>query len=64
MPDIFTKRKRSDVMSRIRGAGNKATELRLMQVFRANGIISLRPIRQAQGCGPTGGLATGIKAAG
>ena len=27
MADIFTKRKRSDVMSRIRGAGNKDTEL-------------------------------------
>ena len=42
MADIFTKRKRSDVMSRIRGSGNKDTELRLMQVFRANGIINLR----------------------
>ena len=27
MPDIFTKRKRSKVMSRIRSAGNQATEL-------------------------------------
>ncbi len=42
MPDIFTRQKRSDVMSRIRGTGNKATELRLIQIFRANGIISLR----------------------
>ena len=42
MPDIFTKRKRSDVMSRIRGAGNKDTELRLIQIFRANGITGWR----------------------
>lgn len=42
MPDIFTKLKRSDVMSRIRGAGNKDTELRLIQVFRANGITGWR----------------------
>jgi len=28
MADIFTKRKRSEVMSLIRSSGNKATELR------------------------------------
>ena len=38
MPDVFTKAKRSEVMSRIRGSGNKETELRLMAVFRANRI--------------------------
>jgi DNA mismatch endonuclease (patch repair protein) len=42
MPDIFTRKKRSDVMSRIRGAGNRATELRLIQIFRANGITGWR----------------------
>jgi DNA mismatch endonuclease (patch repair protein) len=42
MSYIWTKRKRSDVLSRIRGAGNKATELRLIQVFRVNGITNLR----------------------
>jgi DNA mismatch endonuclease, patch repair protein len=42
VPDIFTKSKRSDVMSRIRGAGNKATELRLIGIFRANGITGWR----------------------
>ena len=42
MSDVFTKRKRSDVMSHIRGAGNKDTELRLIQVFRANGITGWR----------------------
>lgn len=42
MPDIFTKQKRSDVMARIRSTGNKDTELRLIQVFRANGIRGWR----------------------
>lgn len=42
MPDIFTKIKRSAVMSRIRGSGNKDTELRLIQVFRENGITGWR----------------------
>jgi DNA mismatch endonuclease (patch repair protein) len=40
--DIFTKRKRSEVMSRIRGSGNKGTELRLIQIFRANNITGWR----------------------
>lgn len=42
MPDIFTRRKRSAVMAAIRSRGNKATELRLMQIFRANGITGWR----------------------
>lgn len=42
MPDVFTKRKRSDVMSRIRSTGNQGTELRLIQIFRANGITGWR----------------------
>ena len=42
MSDVFTRRKRSEVMSRIRGTGNKDTELRLMQIFRANGITGWR----------------------
>jgi DNA mismatch endonuclease (patch repair protein) len=42
MTDVFTKQKRSDVMSRIRGTGNKETELRLIQVFRANGVKGWR----------------------
>ncbi len=43
MSDIFTRRKRSAVMAAIRSRGNKATELRLMQIFRAHGIIRLCP---------------------
>lgn len=42
MPDVFTKAKRSEVMSRIRGRGNKATELRLMAIFRQFGITGWR----------------------
>lgn len=42
MPDIFSRKKRSAVMSRIRGARNKDTELRLIGVFRANGITGWR----------------------
>lgn len=42
MSDVFTKRKRSEVMSSIRGAGNKGTELRLIQIFRSSGIIGWR----------------------
>ncbi len=42
MADIFTKAKRSAVMSLIRGSGNKGTELRLMGIFKAHGITGWR----------------------
>ncbi len=42
MSDIFTKKKRSEVMSRIRGSGNKDTELRLIEVFREFHITGWR----------------------
>ncbi len=42
MPDIFTKAKRSQVMSRIRSRGNKDTELALIRVFRAHRITGWR----------------------
>ena len=42
MADIFTKAKRSDVMSRIRSRGNKATELALIRIFRAHDIKGWR----------------------
>jgi len=42
MPDVFTKTKRSEVMSRIRGHGNKATELALLRLFRAHRITGWR----------------------
>ena len=42
MPDVFTKAKRSEVMSRIRGRGNKETELALAKLLRAHGITGWR----------------------
>lgn len=42
MPDVFTKAKRSEVMSRIRSHGNAATELRLMSLMRAEKITGWR----------------------
>ena len=42
MADIFTKKKRSEVMSRIRSTGNKNTELALAAMFRAAGITGWR----------------------
>lgn len=40
--DVFTKAKRSEVMSKIRGKGNKDTELLLVKLLRANGISGWR----------------------
>ena len=42
MPDVFTKAKRSAVMSKIRGRGNKDTELALMKLFRRHHITGWR----------------------
>lgn len=42
MADVFTKAKRSEVMSLIRGRGNKNTEIALAKVFRAHGITGWR----------------------
>jgi G:T-mismatch repair DNA endonuclease (very short patch repair protein) len=42
MADVSSKSKRSEVMSRIRSRGNKATELALAKLLRANGIFGWR----------------------
>jgi len=42
MVDVFTRERRSYVMSRIRSSGNKATELRLMLLFKMLGIRGWR----------------------
>lgn len=42
MADIFTKKKRSEVMSAIKGKGNKTTEIELIKLFRQNGIKGWR----------------------
>jgi len=33
-PDVFTSSKRSEVMSRVRSRGNKATELAMVKILR------------------------------
>jgi DNA mismatch endonuclease (patch repair protein) len=42
LSDIWSKKKRSEVMSLIRSRGNKATELRLIEIFREYGITGWR----------------------
>jgi DNA mismatch endonuclease (patch repair protein) len=42
MTDVFSKKKRSDVMSRIPGRGNKETEVVFAQLLRTNGITGWR----------------------
>jgi len=42
MTDVFTKEKRSEVMSRIRSRGNVRTELRLIEIMRGAGITGWR----------------------
>lgn len=40
--DVFTKKKRSAVMARIRSTGNKETELAMILLFREGGIVGWR----------------------
>jgi len=42
MADVFTKEKRSEVMSRIRGKENKDTELVMIQILRSSHISGWR----------------------
>lgn len=42
MADVWTKEKRSEVMSLVRGRGNKDTELVLVRLFRQNKIKGWR----------------------
>jgi DNA mismatch endonuclease (patch repair protein) len=42
MADVFSVSKRSEIMSRVKGRGNKATELRLIKIFRAYAIKGWR----------------------
>jgi len=42
MTDVYTKAKRSEVMSRIRSSGNKDTEQALANLFRQNNITGWR----------------------
>lgn len=40
--DVFTKKKRSQIMAAVRSTGNRTTELRLASILRANGITGWR----------------------
>jgi DNA mismatch endonuclease (patch repair protein) len=42
MADVFSRKKRSDIMSRVKSRGNLATELALVQIFRQYGIVGWR----------------------
>lgn len=42
MADVFTKSKRSEVMSHIRSSGNKDTELALLHLLKNNGVTGWR----------------------
>ena len=42
MADVFSKKKRSDIMKRVRPSGNKTTELKLIEYFSINGITGWR----------------------
>jgi DNA mismatch endonuclease, patch repair protein len=49
MTDVFTKAKRSEVMSRIRGRGNKETEMVVASLLRRHGIKGWRRHQQVFG---------------
>ena len=42
MTDVFSVRKRSDIMSRVRGEGNRATEMAMVALFGRHGITGWR----------------------
>ena len=51
MADIFTKKKRSEVMSRIRSRGNRDTELALVKLLRAMKVTGWRRHASLKGKG-------------
>ena len=42
MVDVFTKEKRSNIMSLVKGRDNRATEIRLIEIFRSEGLKGWR----------------------
>lgn len=42
MADVFDREKRSDIMKHVRSKGNKSTELKLIDIFKALGITGWR----------------------
>ena len=49
MADMFSRKQRSEIMSRVRGHGNAATELRLIEIFRSEGVHGWRRHRRLFG---------------
>lgn len=49
MPDMFSVAKRSEIMSRVKSRGNRATEVRLIEIFRSHAIIGWRRTRKIFG---------------
>jgi DNA mismatch endonuclease (patch repair protein) len=50
MADVVTTAKRSEIMAAVRSRGNKNTELKLLAVFRAAGIVGWRRHQNLPGC--------------
>lgn len=42
MADVFSKKKRSQVMARVKSTGNKVTEHKLIEIFRRNNVTGWR----------------------
>jgi DNA mismatch endonuclease (patch repair protein) len=42
LTDVFSKTERSEIMRRVKAHGNKSTEMRLVALFRKNGITGWR----------------------
>lgn len=49
MADVFSKEKRSEIMSKVRSKGNRSTELKLIEFFRTNHITGWRRNYRAVG---------------
>lgn len=49
MADIFDAEKRSDIMRQVKSKKNKSTELRLIEIFKHNGITGWRRNYQVKG---------------
>ena len=41
MADIFNNEKRSEIMRKVKSKKNKSTELRLIDIFKQNGITAV-----------------------
>lgn len=49
MADVFDAKKRSEIMSKVHSQNNKSTELRLIQIFKKNGVTGWRRNYEVKG---------------